>query len=272
MTGPARWWSRRTRSRGRRRPPSIATAIADGWSSVRPGDRRPAGADGRRRRGHAGCVRARGPRSDPDPGRRAGPGRRTPVSTSWLLLPPSDEYPGGVGVVELASTSGITLLDELAPLDAHTLGFGQAIADALDHGVSRLLLAIGGSASTDGGVGALAALGGTVRRCSAPSHPPRQPGSRHRWPASTSRASRTSGCRGRHPERRHQPAARSSRCRCGLRAAEGRERGAGAGSRVGAGPARTARAHGAARRPSDDSRRGCGRWNRVTACSPGAPR
>ena len=62
-------------------------------------------------------------------------------------------------VVELASTSGITLLDPLAPLDAHTAGFGEAIASALDHGVERLLLALGGSASTDGGVGALAALG-----------------------------------------------------------------------------------------------------------------
>jgi glycerate kinase len=81
------------------------------------------------------------------------------VDTHWLLLPPTDAAPGGTGVVELACTSGLTLLDPLRPLDAHTLGFGQAISAALDHGVSRLLLAIGGSSSTDGGAGALTALG-----------------------------------------------------------------------------------------------------------------
>ncbi|HRD62672.1 MAG TPA: glycerate kinase, partial [Nocardioides sp.] len=43
-------------------------------------------------------------------------------------------------------------------------GFGQAIAAALDHGVERLLLAIGGSASTDGGAGALSALGARLTR------------------------------------------------------------------------------------------------------------
>jgi len=76
------------------------------------------------------------------------------VETSWLRLP------DGTGVVELASTSGIELLgDERRPWDADTLGFGQAIAAALDHGVSRLLLGIGSSASTDGGAGLLTALG-----------------------------------------------------------------------------------------------------------------
>ncbi|MCU1482061.1 MAG: glycerate kinase [Subtercola sp.] len=84
-----------------------------------------------------------------------------PVDAEWLWLPPApgDTGTGGTGVVELANTSGITLLAELRPLDAHTLGFGQAIAAALDHGVDRLLLAIGGSSSTDGGAGALTALG-----------------------------------------------------------------------------------------------------------------
>ena len=76
------------------------------------------------------------------------------VAAQWLLLP------DGTGLVELASTSGITLLEELRPAEAHTTGFGQAIAAALDHGVTRLLLARGGSASTDGGVGALGPLGG----------------------------------------------------------------------------------------------------------------
>jgi glycerate kinase len=76
-----------------------------------------------------------------------------PVDTEWLLLP------DGTGVVELARASGLTLLDPLLPLDAHTFGFGQLITAALDAGATRLILAIGGSSSTDGGAGALAALG-----------------------------------------------------------------------------------------------------------------
>ena len=39
--------------------------------------------------------------------------------------------PGGTGVVDIASTSGIELLDGLRPWDADTTGFGQAIAAAL---------------------------------------------------------------------------------------------------------------------------------------------
>lgn len=77
----------------------------------------------------------------------------------WLWLPANDEAPGGTGVVELASTSGIELLSELRPWDAHTEGCGQAIRAALDAGVSRLIIGIGSSSSTDGGMGVLRALG-----------------------------------------------------------------------------------------------------------------
>jgi len=76
-----------------------------------------------------------------------------PVDASWLLLA------DGTGVVELANTSGITLLSERRPHDAHSRGFGQAIVAALDAGVRRLVLAIGGSSSTDGGAGVLDELG-----------------------------------------------------------------------------------------------------------------
>lgn len=82
-----------------------------------------------------------------------------PVETSWLLLPATPEAPKGTAVVDMASTSGIELLDDLRPWDADSRGFGQAIAAALDHGVSRLVLGIGSSASTDGGTGMLRALG-----------------------------------------------------------------------------------------------------------------
>ncbi len=134
-----------------------AAAIARGWSGVAPDDElvlRPM-ADGGEgtldalAAAVAGAVRI--------PITVQGPDDR-PVETSWLRLPGADGA-GDTAVVELAMTSGITLLDPLRPLDAHTLGFGQAIAAALDAGVARLLLAIGGSSSTDGGVGALTALG-----------------------------------------------------------------------------------------------------------------
>lgn len=76
-----------------------------------------------------------------------------PVAAAWLKLP------DGTAVLELAATSGITLLSPLRPHSAHTRGFGQAIAAALDGGARRLLLAVGGSASTDGGAGMLESLG-----------------------------------------------------------------------------------------------------------------
>nr|WP_153744897.1 glycerate kinase [Microbacterium sp. SYP-A9085] len=89
----------------------------------------------------------------------AGPDGRA-HGTAWLRLPPTVDATGGTGVVELASTSGIELLgDDRVPWDAHTTGFGQAIAAALEGGVTRLILGIGSSASTDGGAGMLAALG-----------------------------------------------------------------------------------------------------------------
>ncbi|KRE29094.1 glycerate kinase [Agromyces sp. Soil535] len=130
-----------------------AAALAAGWRTVRPADElelRPM-ADGGEGTMDAFASAVRGARRVPI--RVRGP-VSAPVDTAWLLLP------DGTGVVELAATSGITLLDPLAPLDAHTAGFGEAIAAALDAGVERLLLALGGSASSDGGVGALAVLGG----------------------------------------------------------------------------------------------------------------
>lgn len=81
------------------------------------------------------------------------------IHTSWLLLPPTAEEPDGIAVVDVASTSGIELLDELLPWDAGTDGCGQAVAAALEHGVSTLVIGIGSSASTDGGMGLLRTLG-----------------------------------------------------------------------------------------------------------------
>lgn len=138
--------------KGTARAGEAARAIADGWASVRPDDRLQLlpMADGGE--GTLDAFETAVPGARRIPVEVQGPDNHL-VESSWLLLP------DGTGVVELANTSGLTLLDPLRPLDAHTLGFGQAIAAALDAGVVRLLLALGGSASTDGGAGALAALG-----------------------------------------------------------------------------------------------------------------
>ena len=72
----------------------------------------------------------------------------------WLLLE------DGTAGVELASICGITLLKELNPMLASTFELGIALNEiAQDARVERIVLAVGGSASTDGGAGALAGLG-----------------------------------------------------------------------------------------------------------------
>ncbi|WP_285364417.1 glycerate kinase [Microbacterium sp. LMC-P-041] len=135
-----------------------AASLAEGWSSVEPTAtfvHRPM-ADGGEGTVAAFEAAVQGARRMPvvvD-----GPAGLA-LETSWLLLPVSADSPGGTAVVDLASTSGIELLDELRPWDADTSGFGQAIAAALDHGVTRLVVGIGSSASTDGGTGMLTALG-----------------------------------------------------------------------------------------------------------------
>ena len=68
---------------------------------------------------------------------------------------------GGSAVIEMAAAAGITLLtrDELNPLAASTYGVGEMIADAIKRGIRRFIIAIGGSATNDGGAGMLEALG-----------------------------------------------------------------------------------------------------------------
>lgn len=135
-----------------------AVALAEGWAAVDPTAEfvhRPM-ADGGE--GTVAAFETAIPGARRMPVAVAGPAGEL-VHAFWLLLPPTPEAPDGTGVVDLGSTSGIELLDELRPWDADTSGFGQALVAALDHGVSRLVLGIGSSASTDGGTGVLTALG-----------------------------------------------------------------------------------------------------------------
>jgi glycerate kinase len=136
-----------------------AEAIRAGWLSVRPGDQVVLApmADGGE--GSLDAFEAAVPGARREPVMAVGPDDE-PVLAHWLRLPPTPGLPGGTGIVELAATSGLPLMRSgLRPFEAHTLGLGQAITAALTLGVSRLLIAVGGSASTDGGVGALTAMG-----------------------------------------------------------------------------------------------------------------
>ncbi len=83
------------------------------------------------------------------------PGMRVTAGYVWL----SDVGPGAL--VEMAEASGLALLDrgELDPLRTTTFGTGELIRAALAQGARRVWLAIGGSATVDGGVGAARALG-----------------------------------------------------------------------------------------------------------------
>ncbi len=68
--------------------------------------------------------------------------------------------PDGTAVIEMAQASGISIEKHNNPLKASTFGTGQLISAALDKGAKKILIGIGGSATTDGGIGAVAALGG----------------------------------------------------------------------------------------------------------------
>jgi glycerate 2-kinase len=131
---------------------AAAAAIRHGWASVRPSDdvRLLPMADGGE--GTVDAFETAVPGSRRVAAVVTGPDGRS-VDAEWLTLP------DGTGVIELAAASGLHLLDPLLPLDAHTLGFGQLIVAALDSGSTRLVLGIGGSATTDGGAGMLSALG-----------------------------------------------------------------------------------------------------------------
>lgn len=81
--------------------------------------------------------------------------RGATLSASYGLLD------GGRAVIEMAAASGLPQLapSERDPRLTSTYGTGQLIADALDQGVAEIALAIGGSATNDGGMGCMRALG-----------------------------------------------------------------------------------------------------------------
>lgn len=79
-----------------------------------------------------------------------------PVTAKYCILKASN-----TAVIEMAAASGITLIspEERNPLKTTTYGVGELIKDAINRGCRRFIVGIGGSATNDGGVGMLTALG-----------------------------------------------------------------------------------------------------------------
>jgi len=80
-----------------------------------------------------------------------------PVEASFALLPD-----GRTAIVEAAQASGLGLVaeEERDAFAASTFGTGELIAAAVEAGAERVIVTVGGSATTDGGAGALRALEG----------------------------------------------------------------------------------------------------------------
>ncbi|WP_150265597.1 glycerate kinase [Paenibacillus tepidiphilus] len=79
-----------------------------------------------------------------------------PVSASYGIL-----GDGETAAIEMASASGIQLVDKADrnPLITTTYGTGELIRAALDQGIRKIIIGIGGSATNDGGTGMAEALG-----------------------------------------------------------------------------------------------------------------
>ncbi len=82
-----------------------------------------------------------------------------PVDAQW-------RFDAGVAVIEMARTSGLVLAggpEGNDPLGATTTGVGELISEAIDLGAKKIVVGVGGSATTDGGLGAVEVLGSPQR-------------------------------------------------------------------------------------------------------------
>ena len=93
-------------------------------------------------------------------------GKRIDLTVTGPMHTPVDAYYGYLAdshtaVMEMASAAGITLVpaEEKNPLLATSYGVGEMMNDALQKGCRNFIIGIGGSATNDGGIGMLKALG-----------------------------------------------------------------------------------------------------------------
>lgn len=79
----------------------------------------------------------------------------TPVNAAYGVIGESK-----TAIMEMAAAAGIILVGkDKRPLDATTYGVGEMIRDAINRGCREFIIGIGGSATNDGGIGMLTALG-----------------------------------------------------------------------------------------------------------------
>ncbi len=83
------------------------------------------------------------------------------VDAVYGILEPTEENPKKTAIVEMSAAAGITLIKEKDrnPLLTTTYGVGEIIKDAIKKGCRHFIVGIGGSATNDGGIGMLQALG-----------------------------------------------------------------------------------------------------------------
>jgi glycerate kinase len=131
----------------------VAAAIAEGWRTVRSADKLVLLPQADGGEGTLDAIAAAVPAAlRRSAGTVTGPDGRG-VEGEWL------DIPDGTAIVELATSSGFSLMAAPDPMGATTRGLGEVIAAALDAGARAITIGLGGSASTDGGAGALKVLG-----------------------------------------------------------------------------------------------------------------
>lgn len=93
-------------------------------------------------------------------------GEKVSLTVKGPLGDPVEAYYGylkesNTAIMEMAMASGITLIPraDLNPLNTTTYGVGEMIKDAIHRGIRNFIIGIGGSATNDGGIGMLNALG-----------------------------------------------------------------------------------------------------------------
>lgn len=136
-----------------------AAAIARGWQAARPADTLDF------------CPMADGGEGTVEALVRATGGAMQVAQVHGPLAQPVDARWGVLGdgktaVIEMAQAAGLELIEpaQQNPMLTTTYGVGQLILAALDHGCRKILIGIGGSATTDGGTGMAQALGAAFTR------------------------------------------------------------------------------------------------------------
>ena len=93
-------------------------------------------------------------------------GERVDVTVTGPYHEPANAYYGylkdtNTAVMEMASAAGITISEQKDPMTATTYGVGEMILHAINKGIRNFIIGIGGSATNDGGIGMIKALGFT---------------------------------------------------------------------------------------------------------------